>query len=193
MRLSPEIPTRGELSALSARRPRQRTVMAWCVWSRRGRRTGRSHIRVLQELGRPCALHGTLPDGDRITTPGSSAMRAGPARANYRRMSWYRQAKEHEARRDGGRESERLIVPLKPGNPPRGDPVEGRGRRAMAPLGGNTTGAQSPDAVSTQHQRKSATEKSSRQPGFYAPLQGSFLGSRVHDKCSGPSLTSRMP
>ena len=58
-----------------------------------------------------------------------------------------------EAQGDGARESERLIVPRKPGNPTRGDPVEGRGRRVAEPLGGNRAGAQEPDPVSTKQQR----------------------------------------
>ena len=51
------------------------------------------------------------------------------------------------------RESERLIVPLKPGNPTRRDPVEGRRRRAAEPLEGNMAGASEPDPVSTKQQR----------------------------------------
>src|SRR5205823_5735825 len=65
--LSPESFTRGEPSFLSARGPRRHTAKAWCVRSRRGRRTGHRHKRVPQELGTPCALHDALPAGDRIT------------------------------------------------------------------------------------------------------------------------------
>src|SRR5258708_39737634 len=47
-------------------------------------------------------------------------MRSVPTGENIRRTPWYRQAKHNEARRDGVRESERSIVPLKPGNCPLG-------------------------------------------------------------------------
>src|SRR5271166_3968272 len=43
---------------------------------------------------------------------------------------WYRQAKETKCGEKGGKESERLVVPLSQGNHPR-DPGEGRGRRLM--------------------------------------------------------------
>ena len=65
----------------------------------------------------------------------------------------YRQAKDNEARRDGGRESERLIVPPKPGNLTRGNPVEGRGRRVAESLEGNMAGTLEPGTVSTNQQR----------------------------------------
>jgi hypothetical protein len=87
--------------------------------SRRGRRTGQRHKRVPQELGTPCTLHDALPVGDRTQQP--QAPRFGVLdrrRANRRRTSWYRQAKHNEARRDGGRDSECSIVPLKSGNAP---------------------------------------------------------------------------
>src|SRR6266702_5075849 len=93
-------------------------------------------------------------------------MRAGPTGANDRRTSRYRQANHKEARRDGARESERSIVPPKPGNPTRGDPVEGRGRRVAEPLGGNMAGAQEPDPVSTKQQRIAELAKQSPQMGF---------------------------
>src|SRR5437762_12336309 len=64
------------------------------------------------------------------------------------------------------RESERLIVPWKPGNPTRGDPVEGRRRRVAEPLEGNMAGAQKPDPVSTKRQRIAELAKQSPQMGF---------------------------
>src|SRR5262249_37491085 len=51
------------------------------------------------------------------------------------------------------RDSERSIVPTKPGNRSRRDPVEGRGRWTTEPLEGNMAGAQEPDPVSTKQQR----------------------------------------
>ena len=51
------------------------------------------------------------------------------------------------------RESQRSIVPWKPGNRARRDPVEGRERRTADALGGNTPGALNPDLVFPQPQR----------------------------------------
>jgi hypothetical protein len=51
------------------------------------------------------------------------------------------------------RESQRFIVPLKPGNRHRRDPVEGRGRRTTESLEGNMAGPSQPDSVFTQPQR----------------------------------------
>jgi hypothetical protein len=64
------------------------------------------------------------------------------------------------------RESERLIVPAKSGNPTRGDPVEGRGRRVAEPLEGNMAGAQEPDPVSTKRQRIAELAKQDPQRVF---------------------------
>jgi RNA-directed DNA polymerase len=78
----------------------------------------------------------------------------------------YRQAKDNEARRDGGRESERLLVPRKPGNTTRRDPGEGRGRRVAEPLEGNRAGASEPDPVFTKRPRIAELAKQSPQRGF---------------------------
>jgi hypothetical protein len=51
------------------------------------------------------------------------------------------------------RESQRLIVPWKPGNRHRRDPGEGRGRRSTDSLEGHTAGASHPVPVSTPLQR----------------------------------------
>lgn len=63
--------------------------------------------------------------------------------------TWYRQAKETKRGGKGGRESERLTVPVKRGNPPRGDPAEGRGRRDAEPLKGKMMETSSSAIVST--------------------------------------------
>ncbi len=52
----------------------------------------------------------------------------------------YRQAKETKRGGMGGRESERLVVPVKRGNSPSEDPVEGRGRRDAEPPEGTMAG-----------------------------------------------------
>jgi RNA-directed DNA polymerase len=64
------------------------------------------------------------------------------------------------------RESERPIVPTKPGNSPRGDPAEGRGRQVAEPLGGNRAGTQRPGLVSTKQQRIAELARQSPQLGF---------------------------
>ncbi len=52
----------------------------------------------------------------------------------------YRQAKETKRGGTGGRESERLIVPVMRGNSPSEDPAEGRGRRDAEPPEGKMAG-----------------------------------------------------
>jgi hypothetical protein len=79
---------------------------------------------------------------------------------------WYRHAKHNEARRDGARESERLIVPGKPENLTRRDPVEGRRRRVAEPLEGNMAGAPKPDPVFTKQQRIAELSKQAPQLAF---------------------------
>ena len=65
----------------------------------------------------------------------------------------YRQAKETKCGEKGDRESERLVVPVKRGNPPRGDPVEGRGRRDAEPLKGKMMETPNSAIVSTKLRR----------------------------------------
>jgi RNA-directed DNA polymerase len=64
------------------------------------------------------------------------------------------------------RESRRSIVPGKPGNRSRRDPVEGRGRRTTDSLEGNRAGALEPDPVSTRRQRIAELAKQSPRMGF---------------------------
>jgi hypothetical protein len=64
--------------------------------------------------------------------------------ANHRRTLGYRHANHKEARRDGGRESERLIVPLGAGEPgPRG-PCRGKGVPRRGAIGGPPVGGIEP-------------------------------------------------
>jgi group II intron reverse transcriptase/maturase len=65
----------------------------------------------------------------------------------------YRQAKETKRGGKGGRESERLIVPVKRGNSPRGDPAEGRGRRDAEPSKGKMMETSNSASVSTKLRR----------------------------------------
>ena len=64
------------------------------------------------------------------------------------------------------RESQRSIVPWKPGNRTRRDPVEGRGRRTTESLEGNMAGASKPDPVFTKQQRIAELARQSPQMGF---------------------------
>ena len=64
-----------------------------------------------------------------------------------------RPAKETKWDGKGGRESERSIVPAKPGNSCRGDPVEGRGRLVAEPWPGHSAGASDLDQLSTKRPR----------------------------------------
>lgn len=54
---------------------------------------------------------------------------------------------------EGARESERLVVPVKPANTTRVEPVEGRRRRVADSLEGNMASASELDPVSTKQQR----------------------------------------
>jgi hypothetical protein len=54
---------------------------------------------------------------------------------------------------EGARESERLIVPVKPGNATRTNPVEGRRRRIADLLEGNMASALELDPMSTTPQQ----------------------------------------
>src|SRR5262249_35729751 len=119
--------------------------------SRRGRRAGRRHIRVPQELERSSRL----PSATRwrgVATPQSSGRRAGvgPRRANTgARAGTAKRRITKRGGRDGGT-SERFIVLWTQGNSPHGDPAEGRGRWVMEPLEGNMAGASDPDPVFTK-------------------------------------------
>jgi hypothetical protein len=75
------------------------------------------------------------------------------------------------------RESQRSIVPWNPGNRPRRDPGEGRGRRTTESLGGNMAGASKPDSVFTKPQRIAELAKQSPQVAQLRAL----LRQRVRD------------
>ena len=114
---------------------------AWCVRSRRGRRTRHRHTKAPQELGRPWTSPGAIfRRGDRITNPRPAVVRSGPQGANDRRSTWYCQAKHNEARQEGRRESHIFIVPAKQGSWTAGTlGREGRcssWTRARQPVGG---------------------------------------------------------
>src|SRR5438874_3877332 len=68
------------------------------------------------------------------------------------RNRWYRQAKATKRGERGGRESQRLIVPLSRGNRTEG-PWGGKETTSHAPWEGNTAGPSRPDRVSPQRLR----------------------------------------
>src|SRR5947208_3245963 len=107
------------------------------VRSRRGRRTGRRHSGFLRNLGRPALSAAPGPEGETGYELPACQLRV---------LDW--RERSSDARRgtatrtersvpDGARESERLIVPAKPANTPRVEPVEGRRCRVMESLEGN--------------------------------------------------------
>ena len=106
----------------------EHAAMAWRARSCRGPRAGRRDTRGPREPGRPCPSPPTFRLGrPEHQLPGAHgpASRAAGSEQGARVVS---PSEGNEVRRDGRRESERLIVPMKRGNRPR-DPVEGRGRR----------------------------------------------------------------
>jgi hypothetical protein len=87
--------------------------------------------RVSRELERPCRLHRACRLEIRLTKSRLiHGLRPRPVGTKNGTKRWYRQAKETKCGEMGGKESERLIVPLNQGNHPR-NPGEGRGRRLM--------------------------------------------------------------
>src|SRR5438552_4065876 len=90
----------------------------------------------------------------------------GPERNEDRRTERYRQAKETKCGEKGVGKSERSIVPRKPGNSARGNPMEGRERRGEESLEGNMASASKLGPVSTRRQRIAELAKQSPQMGF---------------------------
>lgn len=114
---------------------------------------------VPQEPERPARLHDRKPDrATGVANPwpmaGAICRHWSRARNTKRRsQAWYRQAKETKRGEKGVRESDRPVVPAKPGNSLHEDPAEGRGRRSMEPLAGNMADTLGSQAVSTRCQR----------------------------------------
>jgi hypothetical protein len=135
----------------------------------RGRRTGHRHTRVPQELGTPCRF---LLDNDwlsGVTKPKNSGPQVGVGLGGETKTgarAGQGLAKETKWDPTGGRESERSIVPLKPGNACRADPAEERGRLVAEPWPGNSAGALNLDTLSPQRprvaQRTSVRDETSR-------------------------------
>lgn len=88
--------------------------------------------RIPQEPGRPRHLHVRNRPRTGIQTPRRRDAFFEPALEED--AAWYRRPKETKRRGTGVEESERAVVPLKPGNPSHGDPVEGRASRKCGPV-----------------------------------------------------------
>ena len=155
MRLSPEITSREEPSLLNVRGPCRRSVMACCGGPAGVREQGIGTGGFPRNLGRPTVSASTTtgpwgwPDRN---TPGPKPA-SGLAGANTGARGSNRLAKETKWDGKDGRDSERSIVPLKPGNACRADPGEGRGRLVAEPWPGNSAGASDLDQLSTRRPR----------------------------------------
>src|SRR3954447_23823598 len=117
---------------------------------------GKWAIEVPQELGTPDRLR---LDNDRPwgwpdpNTPGPKPASGLCGATNTGARGGNRLAKATKWDGKGGRESERSIVPVKPGNSCREDPGEGRGRLVAGPWPGNSAGALNLDPLSTRRPR----------------------------------------
>ena len=116
------------------RGPSQALAYTWThqrAWSHRGRRN-MANDQVgfsgnLGDLAVSIVTAGWSPAYQLQVDPRLPSRAGGDEQGTKR---WYRQAKETKCGEMGGKESERLVVPLSQGNHPR-DPGEGRGRRLM--------------------------------------------------------------
>src|SRR6516165_1374267 len=112
---------------------------------------------VPQELGTPDRLR---LDNDRPwgwpdpNTPGPKPASGLCGATNTGARGGNRLAKATKWDGKDGRESERSIVPRKPGNSCREDPGEGRGRLVAGPWPGNSAGASNLDPLSTRRMPK---------------------------------------
>jgi hypothetical protein len=108
-----------------------------------------------------------FPEG----VPGNQppARRRGTRRGRERNIECSRDiagAKATKRDEKGGRKSQRLIVPRKPGNSSREDPAEGSGRRVRHPLEGNMPKTPNFESVSTRRQRIAELAKQAPQMAF---------------------------
>ena len=85
--------------------------------------------------------------------PRPAVGRPGPPGAKRQAQRLVSPSEGNEARREGRRASEHLIVPWKQGNGNRPDPGEGRGCLVAEPLGGNRSRALYLAGLSTKRQR----------------------------------------
>jgi hypothetical protein len=117
---------------------------------------GKRTLGVPQELGTPARLR---LDNDRFwgwpdpNTPGPKPASGLCGATNTGARGGNRLAKATKWDGKDGRESERSIVPVKPGNSCRENPGEGRGRLVAGPWPGNSAGALNLDPLSTKRPR----------------------------------------
>lgn len=85
----------------------------------------------------------------------------------------------------GGRKSEHPIVPRKRGNPPQGDPVEGRGMSGGSSEGclGRPKGTRSPGSQSPGNLRESLMDSGTSEPGTVTRPVYQLVGSVVQKRC----------
>ena len=128
------IPYRREPSSLSDAGAEPGISYTWThrrAWSHRGRRNRANDHQGSPGTWETLPSPSSMPAGDPAyqlqADPRPTSEADGDERGTKR---WYRQAKETKCGETGGKESERLVVPLSQGNHPR-DPGEGRGRRLM--------------------------------------------------------------
>ena len=113
---------------------------------------GKRTLGVPQELGTPDRLR---LDNDRSwgwpdpNTPGPKPASGLCGATNTGARGGNRLAEAMKWDGTDGRESERSIVPVKPGNSCREDPAEGRGRLVAGPWPGNSAGTLNLDQLST--------------------------------------------
>ena len=132
-----------EPSFLTARGQHRHTNRARGVRSGRGRRTRHRSTRVAWEPWETLIDSASISTGVGVARPQSSWPQAGVGpewRDEHRRTGRYRRANDKEARREGRRESERLIVPLGAGEPVRRGPCRGKGTPRGGTVGGQQVG-----------------------------------------------------
>src|SRR5262249_19485308 len=114
--------------------------------------TGQTGMGAPQELGTPdrLRLENDRPWGwPDPNTPGPKPASGLCGATNRGARGGNRLAEATKWDGTDGRESERSIVPLKPGNSCHEDPAEGRGRLVAGPWPGNSAGALNLDQLST--------------------------------------------
>ena len=137
----------------------------------RGRRTGHAHIGVPQEPGRPRRLLGrSRPEvpGHQLQARGRRIRRPRERNADATGVP---PCEGNEARRDGQRGVGASHSTADAGEPTRGNPAEGRGRRAMRPPEGKMPGTPSPDPISTRRRRIAELARQSPQAALTLVLQ----------------------
>ena len=107
----------------------------------------------------------------RVTNSRPAAGTSGGRGSETRMRPGYRPCEGNEARRDGRRGVGAPHSTADAGEPTRGNPAEGRGRRAMRPSEGKMPGTPSPDPISTRRRRIAELARRSPQAALTLVLQ----------------------